>query len=255
MHNISSDAIEAFVESTMDYGMTHEQIKNFVVNSHVTDKRKLRQVLIEVERRNHDRKKVVLDKKRKEVEIARLKDRLNITEDPYERQLMQFDIEEYELDLNKFQVSLHQYDNEMAAFMDWINKHWGSIEEVEKAAEYTEEDERKYWIARMGKQAAMDVYTTGKIGTGNLDSIAMMREDDQFATLNVAMQYSGLMSAGIGKIQNELKPYLDKLMMDGTTPRIPTMEGIEDSLNLKLYEQLTSNEQKSIQSADQSETE
>ena len=255
MHNISSDAIEAFVESNMDYGMTHEQIKNFVVNSHVTDKRKLRQVLVEVERRNHDRKKVVLDKKRKEVEIARLKDRLNITEDPYERQLMQFDIEEYELDLNKFQVSLHQYDNEMAAFMYWINKHWGSIEEVEKAAEYTEEDERKYWIARMGKQAAMDVYTTGKIGTGNLDSIAMMREDDQYATLNVAMQYSGLLSAGISKIQNELRPHLDKLMMDGSSPRIPTMEGIEDNLNLKLYEQLTGNEQKSIQSADQSETE
>ena len=255
MHNISSDAIEAFVESNMDYGMTHEQIKNFVVNSHDTDKRKLRQVLVEVERRNHDRKKVVLDKKRKEVEIARLKDRLNITEDPYERQLMQFDIEEYELDLNKFQVSLHQYDNEMAAFMDWINKHWGSIEEVEKAAEYTEEDERKYWIARMGKQAAMDVYTTGKIGTGNLDSIAMMREDDQFATLNVAMQYSGLLSAGISKIQNELRPHLDKLMMDGSSPRIPTMEGIEDNLNLKLYEQLTGNEQKSIQSADQPETE
>ena len=255
MHNISSDAIEAFVESNMDYGMTHEQIKNFVVNSHVTDKRKLRQVLVEVERRNHDRKKVVLDKKRNEVEIARLKDRLNITEDPYERQLMQFDIEEYELDLNKFQVSLHQYDNEMAAFMDWINKHWGSIEEVEKAAEYTEEDERKYWIARMGKQAAMDVYTTGKIGTGNLDSIAMMREDDQYATLNVAMQYSGLLSAGISKIQNELRPHLDKLMMDGSSPRIPTMEGIEDNLNLKLYEQLTGNEQKSIQSADQPETE
>ena len=255
MHNISSDAIEAFVESNMDYGMTHEQIKNFVVNSHVTDKRKLRQVLVEVERRNHDRKKVVLDKKRKEVEIARLKDRVQITEDPYERQLMEFDIEEYKLDLNKFQVSLHQYDNEMAAFMDWINKNWSSMEEVEKASEYTEEDERKYWIARMGKQAAMDVYTTGKIGTGNLDSIAMMREDDQYATLNVAMQYSGLLSAGISKIQNELRPHLDKLMMDGSSPRIPTMEGIEDSLNLRLYEQITGNEQKSIQSSDQPETE
>ena len=107
----------------------------------------------------------------------------------------------------------------------------------------------------MGKQAAIDVYTTGKIGTGNLDSIAMMREDDQYATLNVAMQYSGLLSAGISKIQNELRPHLDKLMMDGSSPRIPTMEGIEDNLNLKLYEQLTGNEQKSIQSADQSETE
>ena len=255
MYNISSDAIEAFVESNMDYGMTHEQIKNFVVNSHVTDKRKLRQVLVEVERRNHDRKKVVLDKKRKEVEIARLQDRLNVTEDPYERQLMEFDIEEYKLDLNKFQVSLHQYDNEMAAFMDWINKNWSSMEEVEKASEYTEEDERKYWIARMGKQAAMDVYTTGKIGTGNLDSIAMMREDDQFATLNVAMQYSGLLNVGISKIQNELKPHLDKLMIDGTSTRIPTMEGIEDSLNLKLYDQLAGNEQKSLQSPDKSQTE
>ena len=255
MYNISSDAIEAFVESNMDYGMTHEQIKNFVVNSHVTDKRKLRQVLVEVERRNHDRKKVVLDKKRKEVEIARLQDRLNITEDPYERQLMEFDIEEYKLDLNKFQVSLHQYDNEMAAFMDWINKNWSSMEEVEKASEYTEEDERKYWIARMGKQAALDVYTTGKIGTGNLDSIAMMREDEQFASLNGAMQYSGLLSSGIGKIQNELKPHLDKMMMDASSARFPTMEGIEDSLNLRLYEQITGNEQKSIQSSDQPETE
>ena len=255
MHNISSDAIEAFVESNMDYGMTHEQIKNFVVNSHVTDKRKLRQVLVEVERRNHDRKKCVLDRKRKETEIARLQARLETVEDPYERRLMELDIEEFELDRNKYNVTLHQYDNELAAFMDWINKHWDSIEEVEKAAEYTEEDERKYWIARMGKQAAMDVYTTGKIGTGNLDSIAMMREDDQYATLNVAMQYSGLLNTGISKIQNELRPHLDKLMMDGSSPRIPTMEGIEDSLNLKLYDQLAGNEQKSIQSADKSETE
>ena len=147
MYNISGDAIEAFVESNMDYGMTHEQIKNFVVNSHVTDKRKLRQVLVEVERRNHDRKKCVLDRKRKETEIARLQDKVNVTDDPYERRLMELDIEEFELDRNKYNVTLHQYDNELAAFMDWINKNWGSIEEVEKAAEYTEEDERKYWIA------------------------------------------------------------------------------------------------------------
>ena len=227
MHNISSDAIEAFVESHMDYGMTHEQIKNFVVNSHVTDKRKLRQVLVEVERRNHDRKKCVLDRKRKETEIERLQARLETVEDPYERRLMELDIEEFELDRNKYNVTLHQYDNELAAFMDWINKHWGSIEEVAKAAEYTEEDERKYWIARMGKQAAIDVYTTGKIGTGNLDSIAMMREDDQYATLNVAMQYAGLLNVGIAKIQKELKPHLDKLMIDGTSTRALLWKGLK----------------------------
>ena len=74
MHNISSDAIEAFVESNMDYGMTHEQIKNFVVNSHVTDKRKLRQVMIEVSTRNHERKKLVLDIERKRISIEKMKE-------------------------------------------------------------------------------------------------------------------------------------------------------------------------------------
>ena len=101
----------------------------------------------------------------------------------------------------------------------------------------------------------MDVYATGKIGVGNLDSIAMMREEDQYATLNIAMQYSGLLNSGIAKIQNELKPQLDKMMIDGSAPRVPTFDNVEDNLDLKLYEQLTGNEQKSIQSADQSETE
>ena len=148
---ITSDAIEAFVEGNMDYGMTHEQIKNFVVNSHVTDKRKLRQVLVEVERRNHDRKKVYMDMERKQIEIDRLREQLEVTEDKYARRLMEIDIEEFSLDLGKFQVTLHQYNNEMQAFMDWINKHYGSMEEVVENAKYNEDDERKYWIARMGK--------------------------------------------------------------------------------------------------------
>ena len=253
--SISSDAIEAFVEGGMHFGMTHEQIKNFVVNSHVTDKRKLRQVMIEVSTRNHERKKLVLDIERKRISIEKLEAEMETVDDPYDRRMMQCDLDEWHLDIGRFKIALRQHDNEMECFMEWVNKKYGSFEDLQEASQYNEEEERKYWIARMGKQAAMDVYATGKIGTGNLDSIAMMREDDQYATLNVAMQYSGLLSAGISKIQNELRPHLDKLMMDGSSPRIPTMEGIEDNLNLKLYEQLTGNEQKSIQSADQSETE
>ena len=82
-----------------------------------------------------------------------------------------------------------------------------------------------------------------------------MREEDQYATLNIAMQYSGLLNAGISKIQNEIKPQIDKMMIDGSAPRIPTFDKVEDNLDLKLYEQLTGNEQKSIQSSDQPETE
>ena len=252
---ISPDSIESFVEDNMDFGMTHEQIKNFVVNSHVTDKRKLRQTLTEISTRNHERKKLFLDIERKKIKIEQLEAGLEIEDDPYARRLMQCDIDEFKLDIGRFKIAVHQSSNELQAFMDWVNKKYDSMEELIEAAQYNEEEERKYWVARMGKQAAMDVYCTGRIGIGNLDSIAMMREEDQFATLNIAMQYSGLLSAGIGKIQNELKPQLDKMMIDGSAPRIPTFDNVEDNLDLKLYEQLTGNEQKSIQSSDQPETE
>ena len=252
---ISPDSIESFVEDNMDFGMTHEQIKNFVVNSHVTDKRKLRQTLTEISTRNHERKKLFLDIERKRIKIEQLEAGLEIEDDPYARRLMQCDIDEFKLDIGRFKIAVHQSSNELQAFMDWVNKKYDSMEELIEAAQYNEEEERKYWVARMGKQAAMDVYCTGRIGIGNLDSIAMMREEDQFATLNIAMQYSGLLNAGIGKIQNELKPQMDKMMVDGSAPRIPTFDNVEDNLDLKLYEQITGNEQKSIQSADQSETE
>ena len=252
---ISPDSIESFVEDNMEFGMTHEQIKNFVVNSHVTDKRKLRQTLTEISTRNHERKKLFLDIERKKIKIEQLEAGLEIEDDPYARRLMQCDIDEFKLDIGRFKIAVHQSSNELQAFMDWVNKKYDSMEELIEAAQYNEEEERKYWVARMGKQAAMDVYCTGRIGIGNLDSIAMMREEDQFATLNIAMQYSGLLNAGIGKIQNELKPQMDKMMVDGSAPRIPTFDNVEDNLDLKLYEQITGNEQKSIQSSDKPETE
>ena len=252
---ISPDSIESFVEDNMDFGMTHEQIKNFVVKSHVTDKRKLRQTLTEISTRNHERKKLFLDIERKRIKIEQLEAGLEIEDDPYARRLMQCDIDEFKLDIGRFKIAVHQSSNELQAFMDWVNKKYNSMEELIDAAQYKEEEERKYWVARMGKQAAMDVYCTGRIGIGNLDSIAMMREEDQYATLNIAMQYSGLLNAGIGKIQNELKPQMDKMMVDGSAPRIPTFDNVEDNLDLKLYEQIIGNEQKSLQSPDQSETE
>tara|TARA_B100000029_G_scaffold104619_1_gene95151 strand:- start:4958 stop:5734 length:777 start_codon:yes stop_codon:yes gene_type:complete len=256
-NKITSDQIETWVESSMHYGMTPGQVKNFVINSNVTDFKQLRQVLVEIESRNHERKKIKMDMRRKEIAIERLQAKLEVETDPYERELIQIDIDEYELDLGKFSVSIRQYDYELAPFMEYIQRNFDTIEELEKAAEYKEEDERKYWIARMGKQAAIDIYANGRIGIGNMDSIAMMREEDQIYAVNIAMQYAGLLNAGVAKIQNELKPQIDKLLADGSSPRFPTFDRIEDNLNLDLFNKLigNSNEKKSLQSTDQPETE
>ena len=198
-----------------------------------------------------------MDHQRKEIKINQLKAKLEKEEDEFERQLIQIDIDEYELDLGKFKVNIRQYDHELEPFMEYINKNFANIEELAEVANYTEEDERKYWIARMGKQAAIDIYANGRIGIGNMDSIAMMREEDQIYAVNIAMQYAGLLNTGISKIQNELKPHIDKLLGDGTEARFPTFDGIEKNLNLDLFNKLTgsSSEQKSLQSTDKPETE
>ena len=256
-NKITSDQIEHWVENSMHYGMTPGQVKNFVINGNVTDFKQLRQVLIEIESRNHERKKIKMDMRRKEIQIEQCQAKLLREDDPFERELIELDIAEYELDLGKFAVSVRQYDNELEPFMQYIKKNYANIEELDKAAEYKEEDERKYWIARMGKQAAIDIYANGRIGIGNMDSIAMMAEEDQIYAVNIAMQYAGLLNTGISKIQNELKPQLDKLLADGSEARFPTFDRIEDNLNLNLFNKISgkTHEQKSLQSPDQSETE
>ena len=52
------------------------------------------------------------------------------------------------------------------------------------------------------------------------------------------MQYAGPTERRYCKIQNEIKPQIDKMMLDGSAPRIPTFDNVEDNLDLKLFESL-----------------
>jgi len=135
-------------------------------------------------------------------------------------------------------------------FVEAIQSIFDSEEELEEFLNNPEE-ERKYWIARMGKQAAMDLLSTGRISTGNMDSIAMMEESDQVHTLQVAIQYSSLMGVGISKIQEEMNPHLKRLA-ETSEKILPTFDGIEKNLNIGLVERLGYGK-KSIQSSNQSE--
>jgi len=68
-----------------------------------------------------------------------------------------------------------------------------------------ETEERKYWMARMSKQAAMDIVAYGRIGSGNMDSILLMPEEDQLETLKGALHFSGLLTNTIGQINKQIE--------------------------------------------------
>jgi hypothetical protein len=233
-----------------NFGMSDYQIQNYVIKSQVTNYNQVKQSLIELNARRDSILQIEVDQKRRLVKKKKTQRQLENETDVFEKELLEIDLEEIEKDLEYAKKRLVVQKREYDLFLNKITTQFESKEQLESFIQNPEE-ERKYWIARMGKQAAMDLLSTGRIGVGNMDSISMMCEEDQIQTIKVAIQYSSLMSVGMNKIQEEMHPYIKKLA-EKSDKILPTFEGIEENLNISLVEKLSYGK-KSIQSSNQSE--
>lgn len=235
-------------------GMSKNQIDDFVIKSHVTGDRQLKQVLIEVENRLHNRKKMDIGKRRSQLAVDVAQDRLDKAETEFEKTEFQIELDDAKLDLEMWDRRTAQLDYEMNVFIDHIQKNVDCLEELEKGTAWNDEEERKYWVARLGKQAAMDIIAHGRVGIGNLDSISMMEQEDQIAALDVASQYSCLMKLSMDKIQGRTEKFF-KAYAESPDVNIPTFHGIEETMNVPLLDQIKDEiNAKYLQSADQSES-
>lgn len=233
-----------------NFGMSNYQIQNYVMRSQVTNYRQVKQSLTELNARRDAILQIEVDQKRRKIKEKKTKFELEKISDEFEKELLEIDLEEIQKDTEYSNKRLLVQKQEYQLFLETITSQFESKEQLENYINDPEQ-ERKYWIARMGKQAAIDLLSSGRIGSGNMDSIAMMSEEDQLQILKVAIQYSGLMGVGIAKLQQEMIPYLQQLEKN-SDKILPTFEGIENNLNINLLEQLN-NERKSIQSSNQSE--
>ena len=148
----------------------------------------------------------------------------------------------------------YQLQYELNVFVEHVQKNCETEEDLKNASEWNEEEEKRYWIARMGKQAALDIIANGRLGTGNLDSISMMKQEDQIAILDVASQYSCLMKLSMDKIQGRTEKYF-QAYAESPDVNIPTFHGIEETLNVPLLDKIKNDiNEKYLQSTDQSES-
>jgi RNA-binding protein YhbY len=159
-----------------------------------------------------------------------LRDQAEAT-DEIAKEMLQVDIDKNEYDLTIYKRKLIQAEREINAFLDVV-KHFAKTEEdLRYYAEDNPDEERKYWIARMGKQAAIDVISYGRVGSGNMESISMMPEEDQLETLSLAMKYSGMVQAGIHNISLGVQSQIDK-MLESKDERIPDI--VKSAENIQL---------------------
>lgn len=191
-------------ESQGGWSMSDFQSRYFVVNSQVTDYRRVRQALLEIETRIAAKKQIIRDSKRSEVKL-KIKERdLAFEEGELEKELILLDIDQLQYDISVYIKKLRVVEEELDEFAKIVVEIVPTLEELESYKKHNEELEREYWIYRMAKQASVDMVTTGRIGAGNLDSIAMMSPKDQALTIGSALLNSKKLTSGINKIEEAL---------------------------------------------------
>jgi len=214
----------------MNGGQSDYQNQIFVTASQLTPYRMVKQCLLELETRHHTWYNLKNKLKRKLIEIKMAKRDMEASRDPLHKELIAVDIEDMENDCRIWERKIMQCEDEISGFIKQVNGLTENNEALlEKAFTYDHEEERQYWVTRMAKQAAMDMISYGRIGSGNMDSIAMMPDEDQIMTLATTLQYNERLLGGLSQISAavsqgllENKEHLPKFDIPKVTDKLLT---------------------------------
>ena len=178
-----------------------------------------------MENRNSLRKAEILRK--------RLIRDVELIPDELDKELMQIDMEKNDYDVSIWKRKLRQSELELKYFLNVVDKYVDEDNPLEYYCEEQPHEVRTYWVARMGKQAAMDIVSYGRIGAGNMTTIMDMPEEDQVEALGVAVKYSGMIGGGIDKLNRMIAPQIQaQLQEDGIA--LPKLQQHKYSGQLKI---------------------
>jgi len=192
------------------------QNRYYVVNSHVTPYRQLQQAVMEIQVRYNGMQKIAISYKRCLNDIERVKWEIENEENPFYKKDKEYELELLLCDKQLWINKLNQSKDEIAGFVKIVKERTGEDPTVcmnmIEDKELKEQEEHKYWIARMAKQASVDLLTTGRIQAGNLESMLQMSPEDQAAVTDLALTYSTAVNRSIGAIKEAAEERVDKLL-------------------------------------------
>ena len=192
------------------------QNRYYVVGSHVTPYRQLQQAVMEVQVRYNGMQKIAISYKRCLNDIERIKWEIENEENPFYKKDKEYELELLLCDKQLWVNKLKQSQDEISGFISIIKERTGedpsTCMNMLEDKQLKEEEEHKYWIARMAKQASVDLLTTGRIQAGNLESMLQMSPEDQTAITDLALTYSTAVNRSVGAIKEAAEERVDKLL-------------------------------------------
>ena len=225
-----AELIKYLANETTAYSGT--QIESFVVNSEVTDHRKIRQIAIEIRQRMVSLGDNKFQVKKAENRIKKLKRLIEKEEDDLEIELYEEEIQKAKFDIAYTKQNMLQNEVEIASFLEVLKKinpngQEDTMHMLEHYKDDWEKKEEEYWSQRIAKQAMMDMMTMGKISSGNLESIMGMPLRLQNKTIAQAITNAAQMEKGIMGIQHKVQGLLAEQEKNNPNGDLPHLLGID----------------------------
>ena len=202
------------------------QSRSFVINTEVTDHRKIQQVGLEIKARVLGLADSTYKIKKAEIEMKKIQRALELEEDELEKELMELEIKKIGFDVAQTKLLQEQSNYEINNFLE-IAKEIAPENTLETIKDYKDNwEEKEYWIKRFGKQAMYDVMLSGKIQSGNLDSIIGMPLEAQQKVISYALLQTQRMEHGISELSEAVRHVLTQSPDDRQPYQLPDITGV-----------------------------
>ena len=219
-----SDSEKGWIELSykLEGGQTKYQNQNFVVGTQITPFKKVQQALLELQSRDNTRVELQYRLDKNAIDIKKLNRQLKLATDPLDKEMIEVEIEKAHYDRTIWEQKVTVCKREIANFTGQLEEMVDKSKGIEYYLDTNEEEDKKYWISRMAKQAACDMISFGHVGTGNMDSIMNLPPDDQIQVLSGAVHHSSLIGAGVEKMRQQMSGSVANIMEGGkfTPPQI-----------------------------------
>jgi len=207
----NDEILDYATDRTLEY--SRYQAEHFVIDSQITDYKRVKQLLLEIDSRGHTIKTLEIETRKDLANIALIQEKIDNESSPAQIALYELDIERLKIDNRYNTRNYKQAQAELETYMNVLRDLVPDLNiDTLKSLENNEELEKEYWVTRMAKQAAMDIAANGRIGVGNMDSIAMMPEEDQVKTLATTLQYT----ERLGLAMNEISEAVNQGLLENS---------------------------------------
>lgn len=220
----------------LDHGTPYFKIKHFVGDSQITAFAKYKQFLLELRGREEVIEHTLVQIARQEMDIEILKEELEVAATPAQIKRKEFELVTNQNDLLKMHRRLRTAYRERDDYVKAIEEMYASgeafmpdgtdLKDVVLDPEKSEQMEAQHWVYRLGKQAALDMISFGKIGTGNMDAISQLDTEDQVEAFKIALSWTHRVNGAMREIETEVTKELlsnEKYSIELGEERIPRM--------------------------------